>query len=428
MAAVTADARRASARFVQAAFARLQAEVEAGNEVPYALDARGSEGATALYDYRPLFRAYTRARRDQLQRLPDTRHALDALSGEAAIRSAARDHAAEGADDREALFEGVLEPLVASCAEGAGAFAFDDVVFATAWDRMVLAARSERRALSVFTPLTGIRLVDDLLDLGGGVSIRRQDPQVIAERWPEAIDHLPQGFGSDLDRTHALELELLAPRGALRVAGPDATDLAERVVIALRLLTGGAVTAGPALHERVDWAAQPVRLLPAELCSTRGAGGRLDAQQKPVLRALIERLRTIDEDDPRTAAAVAAYAASGVHDGARRVGAQLRVLEGLLATDGAGPHGVSMRAAALLGDGPTQRRAVLDALRDGAAYAVSGVSLADADRLAYEIDGIVRGVLVAAIEQGGGDLGTKLDDVLIGARPRPRLVAAVASA
>src|SRR5690349_1222296 len=89
------EARRAVAFFVQAAFAHLHADVERGDEVEYALDARSGLRGPALYDYRPLFRRYVERRLQQLTRLPDYAAAVAALADDPAIVAAARDGAPE---------------------------------------------------------------------------------------------------------------------------------------------------------------------------------------------------------------------------------------------------------------------------------------------------------------------------------------------
>jgi len=131
------EARRAVAHFVQAALRELAADVASGTEVPFALDTRGRYGGPALYEYRPLYRAYVEARMDRLVRLPDYDTAVGSLADDPAVLGVAHDHAPEADTDEIALRSAVLVPLVVGVAEGAGGFDFDDRVFDGIFDRML---------------------------------------------------------------------------------------------------------------------------------------------------------------------------------------------------------------------------------------------------------------------------------------------------
>jgi hypothetical protein len=205
------------------------------------------------------------------------------------------------------------------------------------------------------------------------------------------------------------------------------------VAVALRLVTGGPVTAGPVVLERVDWSPRAVRALPA-LASTSAPGEpvRLEAAAVPLVRALVGRLGA--ERGPGGAAVAVALARYGAVaaavDAGERAAGLVSVLEPLLGDDGAGPWAVSMRAAALVAATAGERRRVAVSLRDALAVGRprGGPVSADHDRLARTLDDVVRSVLVAALELDCGPAGLAdvLDEVLLGVRPRPQVVGAVA--
>jgi hypothetical protein len=426
-----ASARRAAAHFVQAAFSVLQAHVAAGHEVPFALEEARRDGRPALYDYRPLFRSYVTQRVDELTRLADFGVATEALAADPVLLAVAREQAGT-ADEATALRDAVLVPLVVGVAEGCGGFDFDEGVFDALYARLEGAVAGARRAYSAFTPLVGVRGAPDAVDLGGGVVLRRTDASTLAERWPECQALLPDRFGVDPDRQHGLELDLALDRASDQ-APPDAVAAFVRAVVALRLVTGGAVTAGPIVFERVDWSPRAVRAVPA-LASTSAPGepARLDANAVPLVRALVARLGAERGlGGAAVSVALARYGgAASAADAGERVAGLTAVLEPLLGDDGAGSWAVSMRAAALVASTAAERRRIAVALRDAIALGRlrGGPYSGDLERLARTLDDVARSVLVAALELdcGPSGLADLLDEVLLGARPRPQVVGTVA--
>jgi hypothetical protein len=304
-----ASARRAAAHFVQAAFSVLQAHVAAGHEVPFALEEARRDGRPALYDYRPLFRSYVTQRVDELTPLADFRVATDALAADPALLAVARDQVG-ATDEATALRDAVLVPLVVGVAEGCGGFDFDEGVFDALYARLEGAVAGARRAYAAFTPLVGVRGAPDAVDLGGGVVLRRSDASTLAERWPECQALLPDRFGVDPDRQHGLELDLALDRASDQ-APPDAVAAFVRAVVALRLVTGGAVTAGPIVFERVDWSPRAVaRCLrsprprrPASLRVSTRTPSRSSARSSPdSVRSVASAARPSPSRSPATAA------------------------------------------------------------------------------------------------------------------------------
>ena len=109
--------------FCLAGFSLLAADVEAGDEIPFAFEEHpGEGGASSLYEYRPLVRSYVDARAERLGALADARIAVEELRREpAAAVYAARTHGAPRRRPDEALLRTILLPLLADVAEAAAA-------------------------------------------------------------------------------------------------------------------------------------------------------------------------------------------------------------------------------------------------------------------------------------------------------------------
>ena len=131
------------------------------------------------------------------------------------------------------------------------------------------------------------------------------------------------------------------------------------------------------------------------------------------------------------AVALGRYGAARAASPAERVAGLHAALEPLLAEDGAGPWAVAMRAAALVGQLRRRPPAPRPTLRQ-ASRVTRGTTwpsaLGEEERLERVVDGVVRTVLVAALEADGGPaaFAELLDGVLLGARPRPQVVDGVA--
>src|SRR5919201_99580 len=80
--------------FCLAGFSVLAADVEAGDEIPFAFEEHGAgRGRASLYEYRPLVRSYVDARAERLGQLADARIALEELEVEPAAGVYAATHA-----------------------------------------------------------------------------------------------------------------------------------------------------------------------------------------------------------------------------------------------------------------------------------------------------------------------------------------------
>ncbi len=307
------------------------------------------------------------------------------------------------------------------------ASSFDPAVFASVYERMIRDARRNLRSVAAFVPLVGLRCRDEQVTIGHGITLRQVTEADIAARWPEAVGLLPAGFGVDIGRRHALELELTAPRGP-KTMPIETLPVLHRVLTALRLLAGPVVGSGPLIFERVDWSPRAPHAAPPALSSVvADPPAKLESGHRLVLRGLLDCLQRIEQHDPAAMLALARYDLSllATSPGAR-VAAMLGAIEPLLGADGVGPWGVAMRTAALVAGPAEERRQIATLVRDAATLAGAGVVLSDADSIAARLDGVVRSVLLAAVETGSQGLGDAIDDVLLGGRPRPRLAVAAA--
>lgn len=423
------ELRRRVRLFAIAALARLAEDVAAGQEVAFALDEARGAGGPALYNYRPLYGAYVQERQRDLAALPDHRPAVAALRDDQVLVAYARERR-PGSGVDEAIASAVLLPLIAEIAEGCGGFDFDDEVLEHALQRLEETAASGRRAYAAFTPLLGLRAAEDEVELGRGVVARRVDATSIAQLWPESQGLLPPGFGSDQG---ALVLAIDEVLDRFERDLPDPVRLLGTAVLALRLVLGGGVAAGPCVFERLEWSPRAARLLPPFAASVpRVNGARLDRTAASLARALAERVGQLEEGGwSAPAAALARYAvATGERSAAARISALLAAIEPLLGADSAGSWAVAMRAAALAGGTASERERIADGLRRATALSRPGTFVEDgaASDLAALVDDVVRATLVAALTDASNaaNLAEMLDGVLLGSRPRPQAVQGLA--
>jgi hypothetical protein len=395
--------------FCLAGFSLLAADVDAGEEIPFAFEehaARG-RGRTALYEYRPLVRSYVDARAERLGALADARIAMEELSREPAAAVYAAAHVGKrGPRGDEALVRTILLPLLADVAEAAGGSDWSDEAFDRAYAGFERTLLGERRVYAAAAPLVGLS-IGTRLELGEGLRIRHAATGELAAHWPEASGLMPAGFGRDGYRLCVLELErTLAPdAGSL----PDAPGEFADAVSALRLATAAPVAAGPVLFERLDWRPLGIRpVLPIAATEPQGEPTRLDAFRARLAADLLERLGRAD-DDPELAEALDRWELSLFAEEPFR-SEQLR--EALTALLG-GPDGLwaaTVRAAVLLGETGRERAEELERLR----------LLARGDLASLAAGNAVRKAIVEVLAHGDrAALIASLDEALLGVRPRP---------
>ena len=389
--------------FCLAAFSLLGADVEAGDEIPFAFE----EHAGGLHEYRPLLRSYVQARAHRLGGLADARIAVEELSREPAAAVYATAHVGRrGPRGDEALLRTILLPLLADVAEAGGGVDWSDEAFDRAYAGFERTLLGERRVYAAVAPLVGLS-VGTRLELAEGLRIRHAAAGELAAHWPEASGLLPAGFGREADRLCLLELErTLAPDAA---SVPDAPGELADAVSALRLAAAAPIAAGPVLFERLDWRPLGIRpVLPIAATEPSGEPTRLDAFRARLAADLLERLGRAD-DDPELAEALDRWELSLFAEEPFRSEQLREALTALLGgTDGL--WAATVRAAVLLGETGRERAEELARLR----------SLARGEPAPRTAGDAVRKAVVETLAHGDRPgLIASLDDALIGVRPRP---------
>jgi hypothetical protein len=388
--------------FVLGSFVVLGRELEEGSDLPFAFEEHVQRGGPALYELRPLVRAFIEQREPMLRAREDARIAVEELRREPAAAIFASAHAGPRATEDEALFRTVLLGLLISTAESCGGFDWDDTSFERAYAELETSLFGTERAYAAVAPLVGISVVTQV-ELGGGIRIRAAATGELAHHWPEAQGLLPRDFGREVDRYCVLELERGLEPGA---EPPDAPAELADAVSAIRLATGAPVAAGPVLFERLDWrpfGIQPV--LPIAATQPPGEPTRLDSFRAELARELLSRLGLADADTALAEALDRWELSLFQHEPFRSE--QLRgALAGLLGQTW------ELRAAVLLGDSSEERRAIHAALS----------ALASGEQASQRAEDAVRRSLVETLRHGDRvALVRSLDDVLLGLRTAPRL-------
>ena len=138
------------------AFAFLLRELDDGAELPVAFVEHEHAGGPALYEYRPLVRAFVEERAPRLRGRTDALIAIEELQREPAAAIFARAHAGPRPSEDEALFRTVLLGLLVSTAEACGGFDWDDDSFDRAYAELERSLFGERRTYMAVAPLVGI--------------------------------------------------------------------------------------------------------------------------------------------------------------------------------------------------------------------------------------------------------------------------------
>jgi hypothetical protein len=395
---------RALRAFCLGAFFDLGAEIEAGADVPVALEEHSAPNRPTLYEYRPLVGAFVEARGDRLGRREDALVALAALKDEPAAGIFARAHAGERVGEDEALRRTILVPLLVRTAETCGGFDWDDGAFERAYAELERSLFGATRAYAALVPLVGLT-AGGTVEIGRGLRVRPAATGELAAAWPEATRLLPRDFGREVDRTLVLELEMDLEGSACLV--PEAPAEAARAVTALRLVTAGAIAAGPVIFERLDWRPYGVRPVPPVAAQLPpGEPTRLDPFRARLVADLQERLASGADAD--VLEALDRWELALFHEGSVRSDELREALDALLGCD-EGPWAAAMRAAVLLGDSGRDREDLLRSLR----------ALLDGDGPGSRAEEAVRRALVETLMHDSRmGLVAALDEVLLGVRPR----------
>ncbi|HET9461867.1 MAG TPA: hypothetical protein VFO56_08025 [Gaiellaceae bacterium] len=279
--------------FVLGSFVVLGRELEEGSELPFAFEEHVQRGGPALYELRPLVRAFIEQREPTLRAREDARLAVEELRREPAAAIFAHAHAGKRASEDEALFRTVLLGLLISTAEACGGFDWDDESFERAYALLESSLYGEHRRYVAIAPLAGLSL-SKATQLAPSLVVRPFLSGELATHWPESRGLLPRSFGREPDRNCVLELRQDLDAGCAPCdAGAEIAD----AVSALRLTTAAALAAGPVLFETLDgrpFGIQPV--LPIAATQPPGESSRLDAFRAPIAVEVLGALGDADGD------------------------------------------------------------------------------------------------------------------------------------
>ena len=280
--------------FCLGAFVFLGRALEEGDELPFAFEEHVQRDGPALYEYRPLVRAFVERARERAGGREDARIALDELLREPAAAIFARAHAGPRPTEEQALFRTVLLSLLISTAEACGGFD---------WDDTLLRARLRRaRALALrrVARLRGRRAARRHLGRDPGRA-RRRDPHP-RRRDGRARSPLARGAGPAPARLRARGRPLLRARAGARRSRPGRSRRTRRPSSPTPSPRSGSrpaapVAAGPVLFERLDWRPFGIRpVLPIAATQPPGEPTRLDSFRAELARELLARLALADAD------------------------------------------------------------------------------------------------------------------------------------
>ena len=279
--------------FVLGSFVVLGRELEEGGNLPFAFEEHVQRGGPALYELRPLVRAFIEEREPILRAREDARLAVEELRREPAASIFAHAHAGPRAAEDEALFRTVLLGLLIATAEACGGFDWDDESFERSYALLESSLFGEHRRYTAIAPLAGISLSKSA-ELAPGMAIREFAAGELSTHWPESRGLLPRSFGREPDRNCVLEFRQELDAGEEpRDASAEIAD----AVSALRLTTSAALAAGPVLFEMLDgrpFGIQPV--LPIAATQPPGEPSRLDAFRTPIAVEVLAALGDADGD------------------------------------------------------------------------------------------------------------------------------------
>ena len=145
--------------FCLGAFVFLGRALEEGDDLPFAFEEHVQRQGPALYEYRPLVRAFVESRASALAKRDDARIALDELLREPAAAIFARAHAGPKPTEEQALYRTVLLSLLISTAESCGGFDWDDRAFERAYAELEGSLFGGQHAYAAVAPLVGLSVV-----------------------------------------------------------------------------------------------------------------------------------------------------------------------------------------------------------------------------------------------------------------------------
>lgn len=245
--------------YVESAAAHLQAEVDAGAEVPFELERRGARrhpGGPSLYCYQPLTDRFISERMPALQQLDGYAHAAQCLHG---FDGVARYLAAAGGQISAARAPSeaaaAIQALLCDVFAGQSDFHASPERVGGAIARLQNAAQTATSEVTLVARLSGLTIVSPEIPLTSGLTIAQ--PHALADLPSAAVDGAPGGH-----LVVVLAVEGEQPRDAVE----HGRAILDELLRALRLFGDGRVTLGALGWARVgggQWTALAL-----------GAGGR----------------------------------------------------------------------------------------------------------------------------------------------------------
>jgi hypothetical protein len=384
--------------FVLGSFVHLGRELEEGADLPLALEEHVQRGGPALYELRPLVRAFIEERELVLRNREDALLAVEELRREPAAEIFARAHAGPRATEDDALFRTVLLGLLIATAESCGGFDWDDEAFERAYASLESSLFAECRRYVAVAPLLGLSLSKPV-ELAAGLTVRPYFAGELSSHWPESRGLLPPGFGREPDRLCVVELRTELDGGQ---EPPDAPGEIADAVSAIRLTTAAALAAGPVLFELLDGRPFGLRpVLPIAATQPPGEPSRLDTFRAPIAIAVLAALGGAD-GDPELSEALDRWELSLFQNEPFRSEQVRAALAALLGETWA------LRASVLLAEPGAREElfAELSALAEGEPVAAS------------TLDAARRAIVATLRASDRGELVYDLDRELLGLAPR----------
>jgi hypothetical protein len=264
--------------FLQDAAERLQADLDAGAEIPFEVDqqqSRAARGSPALYCYRPLTAEFIAERRRELEALPTYEPARSALAGFEGLN---RYLAGLGEDvvrlEPPARVRVAIGSLLGDVFSDQSDFELRPERTSAALERLHSTALTATAEVTIVAVLEGMTITSPELALAAGLTIAR----------PQALDGLPpEARARDGAEAGHLVVALSSTEPDLQSATERGRAVLADLLRALRLFGDGRVTLAPVGWARIgggSWTPLPV-----------GSGGRphgmlvVTTEQEDELRA-----------------------------------------------------------------------------------------------------------------------------------------------
>src|SRR4051812_14883774 len=335
--------------FALEAAAYLTHELQQGAEIPFDV-VEEPGGRTVLYNYHPLTSEFISQRWPSLRQLPAFAPAADAL-GSGAENYLRTQASTPASPDSEPALAAMLERIYAD----ATSFEFPEERFERVYAEVERALFQNTLRVAIVTPLHGVEMTHDRVDLGDGLFLIKGDK---LDAPPAAVWSDPMGqveHGREPNVLCVLRRDVAAD-APLPIA--EARARFRRLLTALRLFKPGTLAFGPLAWARVDEGTWQPLALAIGAGAGRGAPWTLESEEGPELVELVELIAS-GSPGGRLAWALARFemGCERAHD-TEALSDYLLALESLLdARDDSGRATLTLRLAALCAE-DGERRAV----------------------------------------------------------------------